>query len=583
MTTSRHSIARIALFALSISTLACVGSLDAGPGGAEVRTPVPGGALACTGLCVTASRTARVTTSEYANSVVDVFGFAPDTSALPTDGAVNGFASNEFVEFGESDADRYELAAVRAASDVVNGTTSEGQRRLDVLLASTPECGTRNEACAFALIDHWGASLYRRTLTAEEQASLRGIFGWATRPGTAPEYADGLGGNFEDGMRLVVSALLQSPAYLYRIEHGVPTATPGVVRLTSNEVAARLAAFLWRSVPDATLRAAAQRNELDTTENIQAQARRMLADPRSERFWLQFTEEWLHISRLDAVSVGTPPEGEAWNPQVITALRNDLAAFVLNVVRDGDGRLSTLLTSQGGALTDRAAAWVVGTNTPGWNDAIDHRHGLLTLPAVLIANGSASFSRAHWRGLFVRDQILCQTVPAPSPEVSAAIASIRAAEENHPSAFTYRARLQAVTGNAACATCHSLTNPIGYGLDSFDAFARFRTTELGTDGVSYALDTSGELTGRGALRTDVDGAFANTDELIEKLASSRTVDRCATLQLARFALRRDASEWEDNAAVEAAMERFHATGGDLREVVVAITTTDAFRHRSIAE
>lgn len=569
-----------ALAALCLLLCACVGNLDGGPrlpgwddpDRDDVVPDVP-----CTGTCVERSRMSRITASEYAFGVLDVLGVAADTSALPGDGAVAHFDSNEFVEPSETDADRYELVATAVAERFV------ASEAFGAALAATPACTSRDAACATELAARWGAQLYRRDLTADELAAYSALYVWATEPATDAELTAGLGGSFEDGVRLVVTALLQSPRFLFFVETGAETATPGVVALTPHEVAARLARLFWQSVPDATLLEAARRGQLSSPDEIEHQARRLLADPRSERMWLGFAHQWLEVDRLASVPVGTPPEGETWDANVVSALVDDLDSVVMHVLGEGDARLQTLLTVEGGTLSDPRAGWVLGVEQTGWNERVPQRHGLLTLPAVLAANGRPSFSRPHWRGLFVRDRMLCQVVPPPDPALAASIVALRSQEEEHPSAVTTRERLDAMTGSEPCASCHRLTNPIGYGLDRFDGFGRAREVEVGIDGASHALDTSGEIASSRGIRTDIDGAFADTDELLDLLASSETVARCTTLHLARFALRRDASSRDDAPSVDAAYATMSGSGGDLRETIVALVRSDAFRHRRLTD
>ena len=134
--------------------------------------------------------------------------------------------------------------------------------------------------------------------------------------------------------------------------------------------------------------------------------------------------------------------------------------------------------------------------------------------------------------------------------------------------------------NPVCASCHHLTNPIGYGLDGYDELGRHRTTQIGLDGKSYPIDESGEIVG-GSLASDAEGVFANGGDLINKLANSATVARCMETQLARFALQRDVAD-DDQPSLDAAYVGFDAKQRDLRELAITLTTTDAFRYRRLA-
>jgi hypothetical protein len=179
---------------------------------------------------------------------------------------------------------------------------------------------------------------------------------------------------------------------------------------------------------------------------------------------------------------------------------------------------------------------------------------------------------------------LCQTIGVPDSALLALIGTAEANEQSTPSAPTDRDRMHNVSEtNPVCANCHHYTNPIGYGLDSYDDLGRYRTSQVGADGKTYPIDASGELQGRpdGSLATDVDGPFADGAELISKLAVSSTMAHCMERQVARFALQREMAE-DDEPALDAGYADFAAQGQDLRELSAALTTTDAFRYRRLA-
>lgn len=564
----------------------CEVGFDAGParpdgGVRDAAPPLP----PCEGLCVGPAEQTRITALEYQTSVVAALGGWPDVSRLPADGTVGGmFTTNETATLLVDDADRYRLSAESIAEAYLTGVDESGERTLDVALSALPGCATRDAACAAELGATLGARLFRRALSTDERGQLLELTTWTLAPETDPELVNGAGGSFEDAVRYVIERLLQSPQFLYRTVVGTPVAgRDDVVALTSEEMATRLAAFLLRSGPDDALRTAGERGELTEPAAIEAHTRRLMAE--NDNLWWFFAQEWLSTLHIETSAVQALDTEGIWTPEVPSQLLYDVHHTFAHVARN-DGHLRTLLTSAGGEAqgphVNEAFLGVTG-EWHAWIDEVPGRHGILTLPGVLIANGRWGFTHAHQRGLFVRRRLLCQDVGSPSADIAAAVARASNEEAVVPSAPTHRARLEWVTErNPRCANCHSLTNPVGYAFDRYDAFGRNRTEELGSDGESYPIDASGVLAGRtdGELATDVDGPFADGDELLDRLADSETVARCMTTHFARFALQREPIAY-DRGSIESAYARFEASDYDLRELVVALTVTDAFRYRGI--
>lgn len=551
-----------------------------GAGGGEGSGPIWVARPSCTGRCLGETGLTRITSIEFQNSVSDVFGITAPADALPGDGEVAGaFFSNDQRVLAGSEVDLYRQTAEEISAEI---TTQSAV--LDRLVSAVgTACHSRNAACADAFVAHYGGQLYRRPLTAEERADYRALYDWAVKPATDPDYATGGSGTFTDALGYQVERLLQSPGFLYRVEVGTPTKDRGVVQLTSREVAARLAAFLLRSVPDAELSQAAEDDALRTEEGIARQVARITNGPRGDRLWTGFAREWISTAQIADSQVKDLPEAQAsWSDAVANGLELDVEQTFLHLMQT-DGTVHTLLTSSGGVEQGSQLQWITGgSGAKGtWNTALPHRRGLLSWPGLLIANGHPGFTHAHQRGLWVRGKLLCQTIPSPPANLADAIAAAQQAEQNMPTAKTDRERMTALTEvNAVCRSCHHLTNPIGYGLDGFDDLGRYRESQLGTDGNSYPIDQSGELTGVGPLASDANGAFTEGSQLIDRLADSATVARCLERQLARYALQREVAD-DDQPSLDAAYETFDAQHRDLRTLVGLIASTDAFRYRRL--
>jgi hypothetical protein len=325
-----------------------------------------------------------------------------------------------------------------------------------------------------------------------------------------------------------------------------------VIALDGWEIATRLAYFLWSSVPDEPLLDAVAKGELDTADGVGAVARRMLGDKRAAAGLVTFASQWLHFDG----DTGGVVEG-----------RSEAALLLEDVVLAGDGRLGSLLTtkhtfanaglrtSYGLPKSTEPAGTFARTDLPA------ERKGILTLSGVLRGNGSATASPIK-RGKMIRERLLCQNVPSPPDDVPGL-------PDPQPGANpTLRAQLEAHRSFPACAACHSFIDPIGFALENFDENAKYVTT---VDKV--AIDSRGELTG-----TDVDGVVNGALELVDRLARSRQVGSCAATQMYRMALGRREDK-QDEAPLAKVNKAFADSEGNLRELMVAIARSDAFRAR----
>ena len=194
------------------------------------------------------------------------------------------------------------------------------------------------------------------------------------------------------------------------------------------------------------------------------------------------------------------------------------------------------------------------------------RSGLLTQASVLAQHAHADQSSPVFRGVMVRESVLCQTLAPPPPDVA------NVPPEPDPDATT-RERFAEHTSNPECATCHSLIDGIGFGFENYDGLGAFRTMEN-----DIPVDASGEVVGS----ADADGKFDGVVELAARLAKSDEVRACVNKQWFRFAFGRLETK-DDQASMDAAYQRFGDTDWDVRELVLAIVDTDAFAWRRTTE
>lgn len=485
---------------------------------------------------------------EYNNTVADLVG---DTSA-PLDRSPSasqpGF-DNDALALSVSPAllERYVEIADEVAARAVADRAATGLVPCDPAVDG-------DRACAEEVVRTFGLRAYRRPLDADEEAALLALWDLGA--------ADG---GFEAGLQLVVEAALQSPSFLYHVEAGEDPAHAGAAPLTGYELASRLSYFLWNTMPDQALFDAAARGDLATTDGIRAQVDRMLDDPRARGGVRHFHEQWLHLDLLDSATKAADrfPGFDA----VRDDLREETLAFLDELVFGG-GDVDGIFLSPFTMMNDPLAEFY-GVAAPGTGETFTRvpldgttRAGLLTQGSLLAANAKSRRTSPIHRGLFVRTQILCQSLPAPPPGIPTL--------SDEDVGATERERLQQHREDPACSGCHELMDPIGFAFESYDAAGQWR--EIGEDG--RPVDDSGEI----VSTRDADGTLDGAIELSERLAGSREVRECVAEQWFRYALARAPGE-HDACAMQQLMERFEASDWRLRDLIVEIALSDAFRFR----
>ena len=493
----------------------------------------------------------RMTRFEYNNTVRDLLGDTSEpASAFVVEEEALGF-NNQASALGVTQllAEQY----MEAAEVVSQSATAN----LGELLDGCDPASAGDEVCGQEFVESFGRRAFRRPLASDEIDRLMGVFSWGLA-----EY------DFKTGIELAIQAVLQSPHFLYRVEFGMPDPIEGdVVQLNHYEVASRLSYMLWSSMPDDELLAAAAAGELGTSEEIAAQARRMLDDDRARAAVANFHTQWLQLNNIENVNkdAATYPD---YDPALRTLWKAETEAFLDYVVFEGEGDVATLLTAPYSLMNAELAAFygVDGPSGEGFELVeLDEaqRAGFLTHASLLAVHAKPNQSSPVHRGKFVREQLLCQILQPPPPDLMVE------APEVDPTATT-REKFAEHSTNPACSGCHQLMDPIGFGFEHYDGIGKWR--DLDHD---LAVDASGEL-----VQTDIDGAFDGAVELAHKLAESEQVRQCVANQLLRYALAATRMNLSP-CMVDGIAKKFEASGGDLRELLIAVVTSDAFRYRQV--
>jgi hypothetical protein len=498
---------------------------------------------ACLDPGVAAQPLRRLTRAQYRNIARDVLGLVVDVESLDDDEKAGPFDSNSSAPVSNVTVEQYRLLAESLATAAMD--------RVDELVA----CNPAEQGCDATFIRDIGRLLYRRTLTQAEVATYLGLFA--------------RGDDFPNGARLVLQAMLQSPVFLYQLELSLPDAGEGVVELERPELASRLSFFLWNSGPDRALLDAADAGELDSADGLRTHAERLLADTRAREAIANFHLQWLAVDDLPTLL-----KDEAVYPQFDEELRAAMAdearRFAQVVILQGDGKLETLLTAPysyiDGPLFGLYGVAEPGGHDPGQRVDLDptKRAGVLTQAAFLATHAHANQSGPIQRGAAIRTNFLCDPPPPPPPTANAVPPS------PDPDATT-RELFEAHTENPECAACHVLIDGIGLGFEGYDGVGAYREQENG-----LAVDQSGELVGT----DDIDGEFDGVVELAAELAKSQQVRECVARQWFRYAFGRIEGDG-DACSLDVLDTAFADSDGDIRELLIGIVQTDAFRHRLV--
>jgi hypothetical protein len=301
---------------------------------------------------------------------------------------------------------------------------------------------------------------------------------------------------------------------------------------------------------------------------MEAQARRMLADPKARETVTEFVEQWLGLDQV-AQRPKDPKAYPEFKDDLKAAMTAEARAFVANVVFEGDGHLTTLLTATYSFLNEPLAPIYLASNVSGMdlkrtdlNSA--QRAGLLTQSAFLTVTGSTDGSHPVKRGRKIFERLLCGGLPDPPADVPPP----KTAAEGG----TTRERFAEHSSNKCAVTCHSLMDPLGFAFENYDGIGKYRVKDNGG-----MVDATGQYELDGAMKS-----FNDARDLVHLLADSPTVRDCVATQWARFALRRLETK-ADRASLEAIAGAFGNGGNNLRDLLVGVAGSRSFRYRAPSE
>jgi hypothetical protein len=494
----------------------------------------------------------RLTHSQYNNTVRDLLGdYTAPANQFPPDDFVNGFKNqygaqslSPLLEEAYSDA-----AARLAANALRNGDIHH-------LIPCAPSID-----CRTTFVKAFGRKAFRRPLSAGETRRYVKLFA-AER-------------SFLKGAQLVVEAMLQSPNFLFRLD-----ATPSPA-WKPYATANRLSYTLWDTMPDEALMTAAAKGELSTPEGVERIARRMLDDPRARRALDEFVSQWLRFDRM-LTATRDRRRYPQFNRETAVAMAEEARLFVDDLVWNDRNFMDAFTANYG--FVNAELAPIYGVPAPAREfDRVEfpagsERGGLLGQALFLSLSSKPEDTSITGRGLFVREQFLCQHVPPPPVGVNT---NLPPSTEAHPQ--TNRQRMSDHVSNPMCASCHNLIDPIGWGLEKFDAIGKRREDYKLTFGNAYhgggrrappksvvlPLDTRGNVLGI------PDSAFTSPRELGAVLARTPQCQECVVKQYFRYAAGRMETS-ADRPVLDRIFQDFKDSNYHFRQLIVSLIRAREF-------
>jgi hypothetical protein len=422
--------------------------------------------------------------------------------------------------------------------------TPEGYKRIFV-------CAQHSDACVRTDLENLARLAWRRPVTDVEVRKLAKYV----------KMAENEGDSFEKAMEVGVEAVLVSPYFLFRTERD--PASGGEHRVSDYELASRLSYFLWSSMPDAELFRLAKEAKLHDPAVLARQVARMLKDHKSDSLVENFGGQWLQTRNLDSLKPD-PDKFPAFTPEIRAAMKKETQLFFSNIIHE-DRSILEFLTAKYTFVNEPLAKLYGIPNVKGEQfRKVDltgtPRVGVLTQGSVLTVSSYPTRTSPVIRGKWILENIL-NTPPPPPP---ANVPSLKESEAG--SAMSVRQSLEQHRADPNCAGCHARMDPLGFGLENFDAIGRYRTE----DG-KFPIDSSGKLpNGK---------SFANAEELIQILQTDKDAfARCLTEKLLTFAIGRGLERY-DRPVVSAIARRLADNQYKFSTLVMEIVNSAPFEMR----
>ena len=499
----------------------------------------------------------RLSKVEYGNTLGDLFGVDARVAAILPDEVFGAGYTNSLSPLL---MEQYLLVANNVLDQVFAKAGQPPTAMEQRIFTARPTAEVDERTAARHIATDFARRAFRRPAGAAELDVLLRAFDLGRQHGR----------DFRESVRLMVKAVLISPQFLFITPVFGDEPKPGVVPLDDHQLASRLSYFLWATMPDAELLAVADQRRLRDPAVLATQARRLLSDPRSRALFDGFGAQWLGIDKL-AGKTFDPEKFPEMTPALRQAMYDEARLLFDSIVRE-DRSVRTFIEADYTFADARLGALFYGLEITGdgmqrvtLTDA--NRGGILTMPGVLATTSFPNRTSPVNRGVWVLEQVLGEHVP-PAP---ANVPALEKQDQTKVATLTLRQRTELHRVDPTCNNCHKILDPIGFGLENFDAIGRWRER----DESGGAIDAAGELPGEQRF---------STPQQLKRIIAARLDDLCHNLtgRMLAYALCRQL-EGYDEIVVDGLMAELAKDGHRMQSLVVAVVTSYPFMHRRIGD
>jgi hypothetical protein len=500
----------------------------------------------------------RLTKVEYGATLHDLFGVdSAIARELPEEVIGEGYLNT----LSPLQSEQYLSIANEVLDQILPAgaaTLNSAQRRW---LGPAPRSGADLRVAARPVAASLARKAYRRPPSDAELDVLLGVFDLGRTNGLA----------YNDALRLMAKAVLVSPQFLFITPHGEGQPVGGIVRLDDYQLASRLSYLLWSTMPDAELSGLADRGKLHDPAVLRLQVKRLLKDPRSRALFDGFGAQWLGLASLEGKTFDTVKFPQM-NAEMRLAMYDEARLFFDSIVREN--RSVVRFVDSDYTFLNRTLAPIYGLENTVTGSRMrrvkltdPNRGGVLGMPGVLATTSFPNRTSPVKRGVWVLEQVLGEKVPPPPPNVPA----LEKQDQKTVAQLTLRQRTELHRTEAVCANCHKILDPIGFGLENFDAIGRWRNR----DDTGGAIEAAGELPGgkRFSAPKDLKAIIA---------ARPKELARNFTEKFLAYSLCRQL-EGYDEIVVDHLMETAAKDGYRLQTLITEIVTSYPFTHRRVQE
>jgi mono/diheme cytochrome c family protein len=500
----------------------------------------------------------RLTKMEYGNTLHDLLGVDPKVADdLPDEVFGEGYLNT----LSPLQSEQYLAIANEVLDRVLASNDARPTKVQKQLFGKTPTPGADERAVARKVTRSLARNAYRRPPTEAELDVLLRVFDLARENNLA----------YQDSLRLMLKAVLVSPQFLFITPAMEAESGRSIVPLDDYQLASRLSYLLWATMPDAELSALADRGKLHEPAMLKAQVKRLLEDRRSRALFDGFGAQWLGLGSLESKTFD-PAKFPQMTGAMRAAMYEEARLFFESIVRENRSIVS-LVDSDYTFLNGTLSALygldkkVTGSRWRKVKLTNANRGGVLGMPGILAVTSFPNRTSPVKRGVWVLEQVLGEHVPPVPPNVPSLEKQDKQTIEN----LTLRQRTELHRKDPTCANCHKVLDPIGFGLENFDAIGRWRDQ----DETGGAIDAAGELPG---------GKHFTSPKELKAIIAARKSDlaRNVTEKLLAYALCRQL-EGYDEIVVDQLMETIARDGYRMQTLIIEIVNSYPFTHRRIQE